>query len=61
MSGREPGTAVNERRKAELCAAIAEAPFDSPIKEACLKRANLMAYCARVGERFFPDFMGRGA
>ncbi|HLB06913.1 MAG TPA: hypothetical protein VJN41_04420 [Alphaproteobacteria bacterium] len=52
---------MNEKRKAELCAAIAEAPFDSPVKEACLKRANLMAYCARVGERFFPDFMGRGA
>ncbi len=56
--GEEP-TAIDATVYSFL-AAIAEAPFDSPVKEACLKRANLMAYCARVGERFFPDFMGRG-
>ena len=57
--GQKP-TAIDATVYAFL-AAIAEAPFESPVKEACLKRSNLMAYCARMGERFFPHFRGCGA
>lgn len=37
-----------------MVAAIIEAPFDSPLKRHGLNRTNLVEYCRRMGETFFP-------
>lgn len=36
-------------------------PIESPVKEYALKKPNLLAYCQRMTEQYYPEFVGKGA
>ena len=35
---------------------VMDVPFGSPVRDFCLSRPNLVAYCRRMGDRYFPEF-----